>query len=94
LPLAADIALAARDTNSAEAFAAAGLDLATRAAREATQSADVGRARLALGKVKLARGRAKDAAEVFASAGPSLANGLGADHPLVSEARRLSAEAV
>ena len=89
LPLAAEIALAAGDAERADALAAAGVDLATRAARDATQSADVGRARLTLGNVRLAQGQRRDAAEAFAAALPGLANGLGADHPLAIEARQL-----
>jgi hypothetical protein len=93
LPLAAEIALTRGDASRAETFAAAAVALAEKTARDASRSADVGRARLILGKAQAARGHPAAARVAIAAALPGLTHGLGADHPLTREARQLADEA-
>ena len=93
LPLAAEIALTLGDAARAETFAAAAVDVAEKAARDANHSADVGRARLILGKAQAAQGDVAAARLTIAAALPGLTYGLGAEHPLTREAQRLNDEA-
>jgi serine/threonine protein kinase/tetratricopeptide (TPR) repeat protein len=93
LPLAAEIALATGDAMRAESLAGASVALAEKAARDVNQSGDVGRARLILGKARLALNQNEAGRASITSALPSLTNGLGSQHPLAIEAEQLLAKA-
>lgn len=87
---AAEIHLAAGDPQRAATHAQAALESSTRAARDAEGSAHVGHARLLLARARLAVGDTAAARSEAARAATALARGLGAEHPLAAEARRLA----
>jgi serine/threonine-protein kinase len=91
LPLAAEIALARHDLAGAEAYAAAGAALARKAARDVTQSADLGRTLVLLAQAQHARGRDAAAMQSLREAMPALSGGLGPEHREVGEAQALLA---
>ena len=88
LRTAARIELVLGMSAEAERFAQAALETAEVVARDPAQSADVGEALLLLGLAQRARNAMPAAARSFERAGESLANSLGAGHPLTLEARR------
>jgi hypothetical protein len=92
LPLAAEVSIATGDAARAESFALANVATAEKAARDVNQSGDVGRARLILGKARLALNQSEAGRASIASALPSLTNGLGSQHPLTIEAQQLLAK--
>jgi serine/threonine-protein kinase len=87
VPLAAQMALAAGRIDRAAILARDGVRAAEAAARNIEASADVGRARLVLGKVLLAQGHAEAGRSTLQSALPPLTRGFGDKHWLVAEAR-------
>jgi hypothetical protein len=87
LRTAAKIELSGGSPVAAESYAHSALELAETVARDPAQSADVGEALLMLGLAQRARGAQSSAEQSFARAAESLANGLGAAHPLTLEAR-------
>ena len=91
LALAAEIALAANDTAAASQLATRAVARAEKEARDPARSAEVGRLRLILGKVRLAQGDRDGARATIDTAVPALAGGLGPDHALTREARQLIA---
>jgi serine/threonine-protein kinase len=91
LPLAAEVALAQSDAPRAQAFAEECLALARSAARDPTQSAEVGRAQLLLGKALAAQGDAASSRADFAAAAQALGQGAGPEHPWTREAAALAA---
>jgi serine/threonine protein kinase/tetratricopeptide (TPR) repeat protein len=92
LPLAAEIELALNDAAAAEPMASAAVTLAGKMARDPAASADVGKAWLALGRVRARRGDTIGEREALTHALPSLSAGLGADSAPAAEARtRLAA---
>jgi serine/threonine protein kinase len=89
LPLAAEIALALRDWAGAQAYALAGVEYARKVARDATQSADVGRALVVLARAQHEGGQDAAALQTLRQAVPALSAGLGADHVEVGSAQAL-----
>jgi tetratricopeptide (TPR) repeat protein len=87
---AADAHLAAGDAPRARDLATAGVEVTQRIARDATQSAAVGRAMLVLARTQRSLGETSTAAATARHAEAGLATGLGNDHPLTLEARALA----
>jgi len=86
---AAEAALFTGDRARASSLAVASLDAAQKSARGADRSADVGRAHLILGRVRIALGDVTSGRTELAAALPGLRNGLGAGNPATLEAQRL-----
>jgi serine/threonine protein kinase/tetratricopeptide (TPR) repeat protein len=91
LTTAARVALALGQLPEAETYALAALRLSESIAREATQSADVGEASLALAQIHRAKGDEAAAEAKLVRAVEALTNGLGRDHPLTREAVAMQA---
>lgn len=87
LPIGAEIELAAGAPERAQAMAADAATLAERFARDATRSADVGKACWQLARARAALNDAAGEREALARAVVALGNGLGAAHPLAQQAR-------
>jgi serine/threonine-protein kinase len=90
LRTAARVYAAAGDVPRSEQAARDAVALAERTARDPTRSADVGEALLALAQAERRAGDVAQSRATAERAVVSLAGGLGDDHALTSEARRLS----
>jgi eukaryotic-like serine/threonine-protein kinase len=90
--LAGRIALEAGDLASASQLASLAFDLSRNLARNPTQSATVGEARLLIARVQCAQGKTEDARAWIRGAADALSAGLAPDHPLAIEAARLEAK--
>ncbi len=89
LRLMAQFRLAQGDAAGAEVAAGDAVAVATRIARDRTQSAEVGEAALLRVRALLAMGRASETAADVALAADALTHGLGADHALTRAAMAL-----
>jgi eukaryotic-like serine/threonine-protein kinase len=87
LILGAEIALADGNVGLAETRAKRAVDRTSRAARDSTRSAEVGKAQLIRARVHQVRGEREAAQSAYRAAEASLSAGLGADHALTREAR-------
>jgi len=88
LPLAAEIELAHGDADAAARIAADAVKIASRRARAADDSADVGKAWLQLARAREVGRDADGARDALAHAVVALAHGLGDAHALTADARR------
>lgn len=89
LGVAAETELVAGNFSLAEQMAIDRLHLAESVARQSTSSGDVGQTLLLRAKARIALGELEGATNDLTRALPSLANGLGEDHPDAFEAQQL-----